>query len=65
MYGNFLKERGFMANDLIIGAQAIAEYLHISTRTLNRWYVGGKFGKSMKRIGRKYVLNTNLFYNQI
>ena len=54
-----------MANDLIIGAQAIAEYLHISTRTLNRWYVGGKFGKSMKRIGRKYVLNTQMCYNQI
>ena len=51
-----------MGEGLIIGAQAIAEYLHISTRTLNRWYVGGK---SMKRIGRKYVLNTNLFYNQI
>ena len=54
-----------MANDLIIGAQAIAEYLNSSTRTLNRWYVGGKFGKSMKRIGRKYVLNTQMFYNQI
>ena len=54
-----------MGEGLIIGAQAIAEYLHISTRTLNRWYVEGKFGKSMKRIGRKYVLNTQMFYNQI
>lgn len=54
-----------MGEGLIIGAQAIAEYLHISTRTLNRWYVGGKFGKSMKRIGRKYVLNTQMFYQSI
>lgn len=54
-----------MGEELIIGAQAIAEFLNISTRTLNRWYIGGKFGKAMKRIGRKYVLNKQMFYNQI
>ena len=37
------------------GAGAIAELLKISTRTLHRWYVSGKFGKSMKRINRKFV----------
>lgn len=54
-----------MEQELIIGAEAIAKFLNISTRTLNRWYVDGKFGKAMKRIGRKYVLNKAMFYNQI
>ena len=40
---------------LIIGVGAIAELLKMSTRTLHRWYASGKFGKSMKRINRKYV----------